>query len=751
MMPDDFAADSRMRLQRLRALFEHALEIDPDRRSDWLGHACAGDLALCKEVEDLLAADSLAHRGLVPPIFAITAPAAPALPRLEGRLIGGYEIVREIAHGGMGAVYLARRADRAFSKDVAFKVVRPERSDPELLRRFRREREIVARLEHPNIARLIDGGTTGEGLPYFVMEYIEGRPIDIHCDENRLSITERLNLFRTVCSAVHYAHQNLVIHRDLKPSNIMVTADGTVKLLDFGIAKLLRTELDETIEQTAFGVKLLTPAYASPEQIRGEPVSTSSDVYSLGVVLYELLTGRRPYDMRRGNPHAIMQAICEQPAERPSAVVLRDTNQLDAFGRTVYVKAEHVGAVREGKPVKLARRLSGDLDNILLMALRKEPQRRYSSVEQFSEDLRRHINGVPVTARIDTLLYRTGKFIRRHRALVGAAVLVFLMLVAATAVTSWQAQIARLERAHAENQTREANFQKQRAEQQTREAEFHKQRAEREATFAKQQLALAERRRREAELEREKAKRNARDAHAISARMLELNGDVAESPAGLEAGQRLADAVVETLSRLASTGYFDPSLSSDLASARGKVQKYEELRAGIHSGPPDAWQFDTTSEDNFECGTDKTEVAAGTTAYIRSRRGDARGYAKLYQLIDAEPYAGKRVRLSASLRSKSLENHGGLFLSTFETNDSSDSQGNHFSLRTPLRGTNGWGRHQIVADVSAETVWLKFGFSLTDGGSIWADNFIVEIVDASTPLTDQSVSAPADLNFEGGR
>jgi serine/threonine protein kinase len=243
---DDFEATSRMQLQRLRTLFEGALEVHPDRRCDWLRDACAGDSALCAEVEDLLAADSLANGGLVPPMFAINAPHAPALPNFEGRVIRGYEIVRDIAHGGMGAVDLARRADREFSKDVAFKVVRPERTDPEVLKRFRREREIVARLEHPNIARLIDGGTTGEGLPYFVMEYVEGKPIDVHCDENRLSITERLNLFRTVYGAVHYAHQNLIIHRDLKPSNIMVTADGTVKLLDFGIAKLLGTDLEGT-------------------------------------------------------------------------------------------------------------------------------------------------------------------------------------------------------------------------------------------------------------------------------------------------------------------------------------------------------------------------------------------------------------------------------------------------------------------------------------------------------------------------
>jgi serine/threonine protein kinase len=699
MMPDDFEAISPIQVQRLRVLFEGALEVHPDNRSDWLRDACAGDLALFRDVEDLLAADSLASRGLASPMLAITASSAPALPRLEGRLIGGYEIVREIAQGGMGAVYLARRADRAFSKDVAFKVVRPERSDPEVLRRFRREREIVARLEHPNIARLIDGGTTGEGLPYFVMEYVDGKPIDMHCDENRFSITERLNLFRIVCSAVHYAHQNLVIHRDLKPSNIMVTANGTVKLLDFGIAKLLRTDLDETVDQTAFGVKLLTPAYASPEQIRGGPVNTSSDVYSLGVILYELLTGHRPYITRTGNPHEMMQAICEQQPERPSAAALRDADELDAFGRSVHIQAERVGAARERKPSRLARRLTGDLDNIVLMALRKEPQRRYSSVEQFSEDLRRHLSGLPVTARTDTLVYRTGKFIRRHLVPVGAAALVSLMLVAATAVTSWQAQIARQERAHSEGQTREARFQKQRAEQQTVEAQFHRRRAESEAAFAKQQLALAEQRRREAELEREKAQRNARDAHAISARMLELNGDVAQTPAGLEAGKRSADAAVETLSRLASTGYVDSSLRRDLENARGMVQKYEESKAGISSGPPEGWQFDTSGDDDFQTGTDKTDGAAGTTAYIRSRRGSASGRAELYQLIDAKPYAGKRVRLCASLRSKSVENRGGIFLSTSETGDLSDSQGNYSFLRTPLRGTNGWDRHQIVIDV----------------------------------------------------
>jgi non-specific serine/threonine protein kinase/serine/threonine-protein kinase len=340
---------------------------------------------------------------------------------MVGRRIGPYQIVREIGHGGMGAVYLATRADDQYRKQVAIKLIRHGMDTDFVLRRFRTERQILAALDHPNIARLLDGSTTEEGLPYLVMEYIEGVPIGEYCDQHQLNTEERLKLFRQVCAAVHYAHQHLVIHRDIKPSNILVTEESLPKLLDFGIAKLLTPELAaQTLDPTASALRLMTPRYASPEQVRGEPITTASDIYSLGVVLYELVTGRSPYKPTSDAVHELMQAVCESEPEKPSTAVsgIRGDKQRTTDGGQ---------RTRE----KLRRKLRGDLDNIILMALRKEPERRYASVEQFSEDIRRHLEGLPVIARPATLSYRAGKFIRRHKVGVAAAALIVVILVAA--------------------------------------------------------------------------------------------------------------------------------------------------------------------------------------------------------------------------------------------------------------------------------------------------------------------------------
>jgi len=286
-----------------------------------------------------------------------------------------------------------------------------------ILRRFRHERQILASLDHPNIGRLLDGGATDDGLPYLVMEYIEGTRIDEYCDSHKLSILERLKLFRTACAAVHYAHQNLVVHRDIKPSNILVTESGIPKLLDFGIAKLLNPELSaETVEQTASVLRLMTPEYASPEQVKGDPISTASDTYSLGVLLYELLSGRHPYQIKSRLPREIERVICEQEPEKPSAAVSRAAELL-ASGLTgpITLTPEKVSRARATQPDKLRRLLSGDLDNIVAKALRKEPTRRYPSVEQFSEDVRRYMENLPVTARKDTFTYRAEKFVQRHK------------------------------------------------------------------------------------------------------------------------------------------------------------------------------------------------------------------------------------------------------------------------------------------------------------------------------------------------
>jgi serine/threonine protein kinase len=395
------------RFRQIRNLFEAVVERPLDRRGTFLAEACAGDVDLQAEVERLLAA----HR------HDTDLRAGPAIPpenpqRLEGRRVGPYEILREIGQGGMGTVYLAVRADHAFRKQVALKIVRPEAGSQEVLRRFQQEREILATLDHPNIARLLDGGSTEQGLPYFVMEYVAGEPIDLYCDRHKLNVAARLELFRTVCAAVVYAHRTGIVHRDLKPGNILVTAEGTAKLLDFGIAKVLRPTEDETVYVTRSGLHLMTPEYASPEQVRGEAVTALSDVYSLGTILYELLTGHRPYRMRSHLFHEIVRVICEEPPTRPSTAVSqpeRGNAELET------VTPEMVSRARDASPAELRRQLSGDLDNILLKSLSKEPLERYRSAGQLDEDVQRHLQGQPVLARGDTLTYRIGKFLQRYK------------------------------------------------------------------------------------------------------------------------------------------------------------------------------------------------------------------------------------------------------------------------------------------------------------------------------------------------
>ena len=422
-----------------RVLLE-TLELPAPERAGFLEHSCVDDPALRSEVSSLLASAEEAGDFLeVPAGGAVPGDEEDEEPRRGG--IGPYRVDRLIGRGGMGHVYLAVRADEQYTKRVAIKVVKRGTDTDFVLGRFRRERQILAGLDHPNIARLLDGGNTNDGLPYFVMDYVEGEPITAFCARRGLSVSGRLALFRTVCGAVQFAHQNLVVHRDLKPANILVTAEGVPKLLDFGIAKLLNPDLEhDATDQTVPGLRLFTPDYASPEQIRGERITTASDVYSLGVLLYELLTGHRPYRVTSRTPEEIGRQVLETEPEKPSTAVVRP---LEAPGATT-------GGVVAGEPRKLRRLLTGDLDTIVLKAIRKEPHRRYASVEQLSEDVRRHLAGLPVSARKDTVGYRAGKFFRRHKTGAAAGVLVLLSLLGGIAATSWEARIARQERQRAE-------------------------------------------------------------------------------------------------------------------------------------------------------------------------------------------------------------------------------------------------------------------------------------------------------------
>ena len=415
--------------QRVKEVFDAVVELAPRDRPALLDRLCHGDPTLRREVESLLASDDEASTFIESPAASIPRDLLPE-DEFAGRSFGAYRIIREIGRGGLGAVYLAARADDQYRKEVAIKVVKRGLDTDDILQRFRAERQILAQLDHPNIARLIDAGSTEEGLPYFVMEFVDGQPISSFCETRALSTRERLELFRQVCGAVTYAHQHLVIHRDIKPSNILVNEEGVPKLLDFGIAKVLHAD-DPLAAQTITGVRVMTPEYASPEQVRGRPISTASDIYSLGVLLYELLTGHRPYRLTTHAPEEISRAVVDQIPERPST----------AIGRT---------ASNQDSQIATRKSLRGDVDNIVLMALRKEPTRRYASVAQFSEDLRRYLEGRPVLAHKDTLSYRAGKFIRRNKASVAAAAIVLLSLIGGMVATTWQARRAEQQRARAE-------------------------------------------------------------------------------------------------------------------------------------------------------------------------------------------------------------------------------------------------------------------------------------------------------------
>jgi serine/threonine-protein kinase len=417
--------------ERVKAVFAEAAELDGDARRAFLDAACAADAGVRAEVEALLTAD--ATPGPVDELGMLLA--RPGVARLvagpkAGDRVGRYRVIRKVGEGGMGAVYEAERADPGLRQRVALKLVRIGFGDRDLLDRFLVERQILARLEHPNIARLLDGGLTDEGLPYYAMEYVEGTRIDRYAEAGALGLRARLGLFQRVCAAVQYAHQNLIVHRDLKPDNILVTADGTPKLLDFGIAKLLPsvTPADaEARSDTRTAQRRLTPEYASPEQIRGEPIAPASDVYSLGVLLYVLLAGRSPYRTEGDLPHELERIICEVEPERPSAVV-------------------------SGAP-RVARAIAGDLDTIVLKALRKDSALRYAMAGQLADDVGRYLDGLPVLARPDTLGYRARKFVRRHAGGVTAAALVLLSLVGGLGVAVRQGRVAARERDRARGET----------------------------------------------------------------------------------------------------------------------------------------------------------------------------------------------------------------------------------------------------------------------------------------------------------
>ena len=541
---------SALILQDLKAveeLFLAAAELPPEERSRLLDRACVGDPLLRGEVESLLRFDSAVSSPLAR-ILEAGASSVLLDARMLGLRVGAYEITDILGHGGMGSVCLASRADDQFHRKVAVKFIRHGMDSTGAIGRFLRERQILAQLNHPYIAKLLDGGATEDGTPYFVMEYVEGTPIDQFCVGRSLSVDARCELFGKVCEAVAYAHRNLIVHRDLKPSNILVNPDGQPVLLDFGIAKIL----DESVpaNPSATITTLLTPDYASPEQVSGLPTNTSTDVYSLGILLFQLLTGSKPFEFDSTKPLEMARRICEESPPRPSS--FRGNNKL-----------------------------SGDLDVIVLMALRKEPERRYKSVDQFRDDILRYLQRRPVIAREDTFHYRAGKFVERNRAGVIAATLAAATLIGAVIATSHEAS---------------------RANQSLRVAEAQRVRAEREHQAGNQQReraiaseAVAIERAKEADAARASAQKRLIDMLDLSRHSLfEVQETLGHLAGALEARREIIASTMRYLDRLALEAADDPALLSMLVSGYTQTGDILGLPAKPNLGDPkgalDAWR-----------------------------------------------------------------------------------------------------------------------------------------------------------------
>jgi len=422
--------------QKLKRIFNEAIEMDELDRDKYLDKVCGEDRNLRKEVFSLLKAHEipgkLDHRPdqVVKTVFSGLQP-----QNKKGEKIGPYKILKDLGHGGMGSVYLAERIDGQFRQEVALKLLRTGFTSENQTRRFLAERQILATLNHKNIARLLDGGVTGDGQPWFALEYVNGHPIDIYCKDHQLTLKQRLKLFLRVCDAVQTAHRKLIIHRDIKPTNVLVTEDGIVKLLDFGIAKVLNQEdlFEDAIPLTRTGLLPLTPAYASPEQVLGEHITTASDIYQLGVMLYELLTGIRPYEVSGRTPSEVERIICEEEPTWPSTAVTRIINSKNNSG-------EYSIGMLQNNPRQLQKRLRGDLDIIVMKCLRKEPGRRYESADQLAADIRFYMTGQTVSAHPDSRSYRAKKFMQRHKIGFVSTIAIVLLLFGYAATITWHSQ-----------------------------------------------------------------------------------------------------------------------------------------------------------------------------------------------------------------------------------------------------------------------------------------------------------------------
>ncbi len=597
----------------IEALFDAASALPPGDRAAFLDQNCQGDATLRAEVLSLLQHDTADDP---PGIEAIRVGAARLLteePQL-GATFGPYRIERELGRGGMAVVYLASRFDGEYQKRVAIKLIKRGMDTQAVVERLRRERRILAALEHPYLARLIDGGTTPDGLPYIVMDYVDGLPIDQFCDRNDLDIPARCELIGKVCDAVAYAHRNLVIHRDLKPSNILVTADGTPKLLDFGIATALdETATDPDNPATRGQSRPFTPEYASPEQIVGGPVGTGADVYSLGVLLYELLTSVR---------------ACQSPR--------MSTAEIERAVRTVEPDKASATALRNGKPARWVQQLKGDLDNILAMALRKEPERRYLGVGQFQLDLWRYAHDQPVSARPESTVYRAGKFLKRNRFGVLAAAMVVLALTAGVATTLWQARRADEQRTLAEARRLEAEHQREVARREAADSAAARKVADAEHTEAENQRALAELQKTAAETQRALAERRFGQVQELAGKFLfEFHDAVKRLPGSTAVRKMIADTGIRYYDSLLPDAHGNQKLLQDIANGYDQLGAIEGDPANPSLGDLNAAMVSYKKADSIRAGLpdslprmplDRVQAAVRRAA-IQLVQGDLKGAA----------------------------------------------------------------------------------------------------------------------------
>jgi tetratricopeptide (TPR) repeat protein/tRNA A-37 threonylcarbamoyl transferase component Bud32 len=537
--------------QKLRATFDRLLEATDAERTSILDGLQQTDAVLARELNRMLAAHETRTSVLDRPIAErIGVQAAYSAPVRDGLQIGPYRIERELGLGGMGVVYLATRTYGNIERRVAIKILRHDRIDRLFLSRFQQERQILAQLTHPHIASILDAGEKPDGDPYFVMEYVDGSPITAHCKAHALTTDQKLDLFLQICDAVQYAHRNLTVHRDLKPGNVLVTGAGAVKLLDFGIAKLIEQPQDVPADALATAV-ILTPEYSSPEQIRREPITTATDVFALGILLYELVSGEHPFWRKGRLPHEVMRAICEDDPALPSAVA-------------------HSGA----------RQIRGDLDTITLAALRKQPLWRYPSVEQLADDVRRYRRGWPVLAKGNGRWYRAQKFARRHWLPLAAAALLVLSLAAGILATTYQAHRADQARAIAETERERAETERARAELERANSDRQRALAQQAQQTAIEQRRVAEVRTSEAEIARQQERQRYRDVRSLASSLLfDLYDGVRDLAGSTTARRLIVSRAQHQLEMLTADGDDDIGLQRDLAAS---YERMGELRVDPH-------------------------------------------------------------------------------------------------------------------------------------------------------------------------